>query len=207
MKIGPETIARLAKIPNLAVSEGALLSRYTRFGIGGPARVYAETADQDAFISALDTVTGSGVNFEVIGGGTNLIVSDSGIDGVVLRFTADSIESDGARIRVAAGAVLQTLVYYSTGKGMKGLETMTGIPGSVGAAIYGNAGAYGHSIMERISTVRFFDGAGIRVFDNAQCEFRYRESVFKHHKEWIIFSAELNMDRGDAALLRAEADR
>src|SRR5579871_5015558 len=193
MKIGPETIARLAKIPNLAVSEGALLSRYTRFGIGGPARVYAETADQDAFISALDTVTGSGVNFEVIGGGTNLIVSDSGIDGVVLRFTADSIESDGARIRVAAGAVLQTLVDYSTGKGMKGLETMTGIPGSVGAAIYGNAGAYGHSIAEIVSSVVFYDGRQIRTFNNAECQFQYRESVFKRHKAWVIFSSELAM--------------
>jgi UDP-N-acetylmuramate dehydrogenase len=84
---------------------------------------------------------------------------------------------------------------------------MTGIPGSVGAAIYGNAGAYGHSIAERISTVRFFDGSSIRVFDNAQCEFEYRESVFKRHKEWIIFSAHLDMLTGDAAQLRAEADR
>ena len=76
---------------------------------------------------------------------------------------------------------------------------MTGIPGSAGAAVYGNAGAYGHSIAERISRVRFFDGSGVREFDNAQCEFHYRESVFKQHKEWIIFSAELAMERGDAA--------
>ena len=75
---------------------------------------------------------------------------------------------------------------------------MTGIPGSTGAAVYGNAGAYGHSIMERVSRVHFFDGSGIREFNNAECEFHYRESIFKRHKEWIIFSAELTMERGDA---------
>jgi UDP-N-acetylmuramate dehydrogenase len=90
---------------------------------------------------------------------------------------------------------------------LKGLETMTGIPGSTGAAIYGNAGAYGHSIAERIASVRFFDGESIRVFDNAQCEFRYRESVFKERKEWIIFSALLAMEPGNAAELRETADR
>ena len=84
---------------------------------------------------------------------------------------------------------------------------MTGIPGSAGAAIYGNAGAYGHSIMERISTVRFFDGHGIAEFNNAQCEFHYRESVFKRHKEWIIFSAQLTMEPGDRGALREAADR
>jgi UDP-N-acetylmuramate dehydrogenase len=117
------------------------------------------------------------------------------------------MRADGTSVYVEGGAVLQQLVDFTVDLGLKGLETMTGIPGSVGAAIYGNAGAYGHSIMERISTVRFFDGEAIQVFDNAQCEFRYRESIFKRHKEWIIFSALLEMERGDPAALRAEADR
>jgi UDP-N-acetylmuramate dehydrogenase len=84
---------------------------------------------------------------------------------------------------------------------------MTGIPGSTGAAIYGNAGAYGHSIAERVATVRFFDGSAVRDFNNAQCEFHYRESVFKKHKAWIVFSAMLNMEPGDAGVLRAAADK
>jgi UDP-N-acetylmuramate dehydrogenase len=84
---------------------------------------------------------------------------------------------------------------------------MTGIPGSVGAAVYGNAGAYGHSIAERVSLVRFFDGSTIREFDNAQCGFHYRESIFKKRKDWIIFSAELAMERGDAIVLRETADK
>lgn len=84
---------------------------------------------------------------------------------------------------------------------------MTGIPGSVGGAVYGNAGAYGHSIMERITAVTFFDGREIRVIPNAECGFEYRTSIFKSHKDWIIFTAELAMLFGDASLLRETADR
>jgi UDP-N-acetylmuramate dehydrogenase len=105
-----------------------------------------------------------------------------------------------------AGAVLQDLVDFTVDRGLKGLETLAGIPGSVGAAVYGNAGAYGHSISERVVSVRFYDGHAVRVFDNARCEFRYRESVFKQHKEWIVFSTELLLDSDDAIALRRTAD-
>ena len=67
---------------------------------------------------------------------------------------------------------------------------MTGIPGWVGGAVYGNAGAYGHSIHEFVECVRFFDGCGFREIGNAACEFGYRESVFKRHKDWIILAAD-----------------
>jgi UDP-N-acetylmuramate dehydrogenase len=201
-----ETLARLAAIPNLTVLPGAPLSRYTRFAIGGPADVYAETESVEAFIAALGVARASGQDYVVIGGGTNLIVADEGFRGIVLRFTADRIMSAGDRVQADGGAVLQDLVDFTVDRGLKGLETLAGIPGSVGAAIYGNAGAYGHSISERVRTVRFYDGRDVRVFDNAACEFHYRESIFKRNKEWIIFSAELMMDKSDAAGLRKTAD-
>ena len=197
---------RLAGIAGLTVLRGALLSHYTRFGIGGPADLYAETADETAFIAALQMVRASGREYAVIGGGTNLIVSDDGFRGIVLRFKADAIRNAGTCIEAEAGAELQRLVDYSIDHGLKGIETMTGIPGSVGAAVYGNAGAYGHSIMERVAEVRFCDGEEVRTFTNAQCEFHYRESIFKRHKEWIVFSVELHMDRGSAEELRKQAD-
>jgi len=201
-----ETLARLAAIPNLTVLPGAPLSRYTRFAIGGPADVYAKTESVEAFIAALGVARASGQDYVVIGGGTNLIVSDEGFRGIVLRFTADRIMSAGDRVVADGGAVLQDLVDFTVDRGLKGLETLAGIPGSVGAAIYGNAGAYGHSISERVRTVRFYDGRDVRVFDNAACEFHYRESIFKRNKEWIIFSAELVMEKADAAGLRKIAD-
>jgi UDP-N-acetylmuramate dehydrogenase len=206
MPSAEETQQRLAEIPNLTVLTGAPLSRYTRFGIGGPADIFAETENVDAFVAALTAADASGLPVMVIGGGTNLIVSDDGFRGVVLRYRASRLSADGTGVAADAGAVLQDLVDFTVDAGLKGLETLAGIPGSVGAAVYGNAGAYGHSISERVASVRFYDGHAVRVFDNASCEFRYRESIFKQHKEWIIFSTELLLDAGDAAALRKTAD-
>ncbi len=205
MSLRQKTIDRLAGLPNLSLSRGVLLSEHTRFGIGGPAEAYAETADESAFIEALGIARADGAALTVVGDGTNLIVSDQGFSGVVLRFTGAGIHANGAAVSAQAGAELQALVDYSIERGLRGVETMTGIPGCVGAAVYGNAGAYGHSINERVSQVRFFDGSGIRVFTNSECEFHYRESVFKKHKDWVVFSAELQMDQAENEELKARA--
>jgi UDP-N-acetylmuramate dehydrogenase len=206
-----ETFDRLSALPDTTVLRDVPLSNYTRFGIGGPADLFAETREPARFIDAWRIARQSGLDTVVIGGGTNLIVSDAGFRGVVLKLSNDRIWSEhgaeGQTVHVESGASLQALVDFTVDAGLKGLETMTGIPGSAGAAVYGNAGAYGHSIAERISRVRFFDGSGIREFDNRQCEFHYRESVFKRHKEWIIFCAELALEPGDASQLRETADR
>jgi UDP-N-acetylmuramate dehydrogenase len=200
-----ETVSRLAAVPSLQVSTCVPLSRYTRFGIGGPADIYAETSDVEAFIAAMSIARESGLDFVVIGGGTNLIVSDAGFRGVVLRFGAERLMAAGERVVSDAGAVLQDMVDFSINRGLKGLETLAGIPGSVGAAVYGNAGAYGHSISECVYKVRFLDGGQVRLFDREECEFQYRESIFKDHKEWIILSTELILEPSDSATLRKTA--
>ena len=201
-----EAQARLAEIPHLTISAGTPLALYTRFGIGGPADLLVETASVPAFIAALETARASGLPTMVIGGGTNLIVADGGFHGIVLRYRGDGLRATGECVSADAGAVLQDLVDFAIGCGLKGLETLAGIPGSVGAAIYGNAGAYGHAISERVLTVRFFDGQTVRTFDRPACDFAYRESIFKKHKEWIVFSAELHLEKADAAELRHTAD-
>jgi UDP-N-acetylmuramate dehydrogenase len=201
-----EAHTRLARIPNLTVSTGTPLSRYTRFAIGGPADVYAETSSAEAFIAALSEAQASGMDIMVIGGGTNLIVSDEGFRGIVLRFRGERLLVANQRIHADAGAVLQDLVDCAIAHGLQGLETLAGIPGSVGAAVYGNAGAYGHSISERLINVRFYDGHVIRTFQNEDCQFHYRESIFKQHKDWIIFSTELRLDPAGPAALRKTAD-
>jgi len=98
------------------------------------------------------------------------------------------------------------LLHEAIGHGLEGLERMTGIPGYTGGAIYGNAGAYGQSISDTLESVRVFDGKRVRVLDLEQCEFRYRESVFKRRKEWLILSAVFDLHSGDAAGLQAAAD-
>jgi len=201
-----ETRARLAEIPNLTVFTDTPLAHYTRFGIGGPADLYAETGSVEAFLAALETARASGMETMVMGGGTNLIVSDAGFRGIVLRYRGDGLAAANGRIQAEAGAELQRLVDFAIERGLAGLETLSGIPGSVGAAIYGNAGAYGHSMAERVMRVRFYDGRAVRVFDNEACQFQYRESIFKRHKEWIIFSTELRLEAADARALRETAD-
>lgn len=204
-----ETFEQLSALPGVSVRRDALLSTYTRFGIGGPADVFAEADAPENFIEAWKIARASGLDTVVIGGGTNLIVSDNGFPGIVLKLANRRIFADGDVVHADSGASLQALVDFTIDGGWRGLETMTGIPGSVGAAVYGNAGAYGHSIQERVARVRFFDGDLLQVsdFDNSQCEFRYRHSLFKQHKQWIILSTQLTMSRGEAAELRAAADQ
>lgn len=199
-------LERLAAIPNLQVSENVPLARHTRFAIGGSARFFADASTEAALAAAIETIRSEGAALSVIGGGTNLVVSDAGFDGVVLRYIAGSIDITGEFTSAGAGAVLQSLVDATIDAGLHGIQTMTGIPGWVGGAIYGNAGAYGQSIHERVESVRFFDGRVVREIGNAECEFRYRESIFKQRKDWIVLSATLRLEPGDGAALRATAD-
>jgi UDP-N-acetylmuramate dehydrogenase len=182
------------------------LAELTRFGLGGPADSLVDAGTEEALAAAIEALNATGCPHALIGGGSNLIAPDAGFPGVVLRYTANDIEVNGREIVARAGASLQRLVDVSIENGLAGLETMTGIPGWVGGAVYGNAGAYGHSIQERIEWVRFHDGTGFREIGNADCDFRYRESVFKTRKDWIIVAAGLRLDPSDAAELRATAD-
>ena len=201
-----ETARRLGAIPGVTVHRGAPLSRYTRFGVGGPAAIVAESPSEEAFLAALRVIRELGLRHVVIGGGTNLIAADTGYEGAVLRFTGSRLAAGGPAVSAEAGAELQALVDFTIGRGLGGLETLTGIPGSVGAAVYGNAGAYGHSVSEVVSQVRFFDGTTARSIPNSACEFQYRESIFKRRKTWIIFSAELALNSADPKALRRTAD-
>jgi UDP-N-acetylmuramate dehydrogenase len=201
----------LSAVPKLSIKQSVPLSQYTRFGIGGPADILADAGEEAAFAKAFELARLSGLPFTVLGQGTNLIVSDDGFRGIVLRYTASTIRGEGNRISVDAGAVLQHLVDFSIELGLEGLHAMTGIPGWVGAAIYGNAGAYGHSISEFVRRVRLLDASGagapvVREIDNAACQFEYRESVFKRRKDWLVLSAELELPAGDRAALRRKAE-
>jgi UDP-N-acetylmuramate dehydrogenase len=176
----------------------APLAGYTRFAIGGAADVLVESADADCFAAALKVARASGLPVVVIGGGTNLVVADEGFGGVVLRLTAEHIAAEGTRVRAAAGAVLQKLVEFSIGRGLKGLETLAGIPGSVGGATYGNAGAYGHSISESVAAVRYLDEqCEARTLSREACGFRYRDSAFKRNRNWVVLEVELELAEGD----------
>lgn len=201
-----EALERLSLVPSLQISRNEPLARHTRFALGGPASLFVDSEDEAAFLQALRIAKSSGLPHLVIGLGTNLVVADEGYDGIVLRYRGGAINSDGMLVRVQAGAALQDLVDHTSARGLKGIQSMTGIPGNVGAAIYGNAGAYGASISDVVERVRYFDGEAVRETDRAGCEFRYRGSIFKRNRlqgePWLILSAELRMAPGDAAELQ-----
>lgn len=198
---------RLAQIPDLEISLNEPLARHTRFEIGGPAGMFVDARREAAFVAAVRVARASGQRWMVIGSGTNLVVSDAGFEGVMIRYSGGSIVAgEGGRMEVEAGAELQALVDFAVERGLAGLERMTGIPGQVGAAIYGNAGAYGSSMADFVRSVRVFDGEKVVELPAGEVVFRYRSSVFKVRKDWLILSAALECVAGDAAALRAKAD-
>jgi UDP-N-acetylmuramate dehydrogenase len=188
------------------VEAGAPLSSYTRFGLGGPADLLVDAPGEQSFMAAYEATRRSGLPFTVIGGGSNLVCADSGYRGAILRYTGTSLTADGPLVTSAAGVELQTLIDFTIDSGLAGIHTMTGIPGWVGGAVYGNAGAYGRSMHQNVVNTRFFDGARVREFDNAECGFRYRHSTFKDHKEWIVLSTTLELLPSEAVDLRRQAD-
>lgn len=196
---------RLAAIPNLTLSAAEQLAPHTRFHIGGPAALFCDTAQEAAFVEGLRIAQNLALPRIVIGGGTNLVVSDAGFEGVVLRYTGSRILQNGQLLQVESGAVLQDVVDRSIALGLKGLETMTGIPGYLGGAIYGNAGAYGHSIQEIVERVHVAVNGRIVSMSNADCRFRYRDSIFKEQKESIVLSADLRFTASDSAELAKTA--
>lgn len=207
MIIPGETHSRLARIGGLTLLENEPLSRHTRFALGGPAPIFADTGDEGAFVSAVSVLNAGSIPWTVIGEGSNLVVSDQGYDGIVLRYRGGELSRDGERVTVQTGATLQSLVDFTVKHGLEGLDRMTGIPGFAGAAIYGNAGAYGQSTSDTLESVRFLGGGQIREFTNAQCEFRYRDSVFKRRKDWLLLSAVFHPHpAADAAALNAASD-
>ena len=196
---------QLGAIAGLRLEADVPLSAHTRFGIGGPADFFGWTAQPRALAEAVAACRDAGVDCYVLGDGSNVVASDAGVRGLVLRYTADAVGFDGELVRADVGAPLQALVDLTLEHGLAGLHTLTRIPGSVGGAIYGNAGAYGNSIDQFAESVTYFDGGAIRELDNAGCEFEYRESIFKRHKDWIILNCSLRLPKGDQQALVARA--
>jgi UDP-N-acetylmuramate dehydrogenase len=195
----------LRTIGGLKVLEREPLAPRTRFGIGGPAEFFLTAVAPRALGSAARLCEENGAPYRFLGDGSNLIVSDDGYRGVVLRYLGRRITMRDDLVEVEAGAPLQALVDFTIVQGLEGLHTLERIPGSVGGAIYGNAGAYGHSLHEFVVGVRYLEDGAVKELNNAQCEFAYRESVFKRNKNRCILSCSLRLKAGVGATLQKEA--
>ena len=202
---GAQLAARLRAIEGLHLETAVPLRAHTRFDVGGPADLFARAASPSALGEAFVSTRRAGIPFYLLGDGTNVVASDDGFRGLVVRYTADGLVYRDGAIEADAGGSLQALVDLTLEHGLEGLHTLERIPGSVGGAIYGNAGAYGNQIDEFVRRVDFLDGTRVRSFGPRECEFEYRESVFKRRKDWLIIGVQLVLPRGDPATLRVRA--
>lgn len=181
------------------------LREHTRFGIGGPADLLAWASGPAALGEAFVAARECGVPFYLLGDGSNVVVADEGFRGLVVRYTAAGLEYRDGAIEAQAGGSLQALVDLTIERGLEGMHTLERIPGSVGGAVYGNAGAYGHQIDEFVRRVDFLAGGEPRSVGLPECEFDYRESVFKRRKDWLITGVRLVLPGGDPSALRSRA--
>ena len=199
----PDITSQLKNL-NIVVRENEPLKNHTTFQIGGPAKIYLEISDPKKIISALKIIKEAGLNYLLLGGGSNLLVSDSGYDGVVIKIKPREIEIDGEKVLVDAGYLLAGLIMKTLDAGLTGLEFEAGVPGTVGGAIKGNAGTYGEAMEQVVEKVDFInDDLTVQAFDKKQCGFKYRHSIFKERENWLIVSAELKLAKGDTQKSRA----
>ncbi len=155
------------------------LDRYTTLNIGGPAKLYLEVKKETELIEAIKNANKLGVKYLIIAGGSNLLISDRGFNGLVIRNLVKGIKAKNSKILVKSATELNKLISFINKRGFKGMECMVGIPGSVGGAVYGNAGAYGQEIKDNLTRVKVFNSQGVSWFSNKNCKFGYRDSIFK----------------------------
>lgn len=174
-----------------------LMSQVTTLQIGGPAKDFRVVKTEEELMQIPQP-------FFLIGGGSNLLVSDEGVDKFVVKNEIIGIEQKGLIVEVKSGTILQDLVDYCIKHGLSGLQKLTGIPGTVGGAIYGNAGAYGQTISDHLVQVSVFTGQNIVTLTKDQCEFNYRDSSFKRNK-FIILEIKFALEEGNSKNLSQEA--
>lgn len=181
------------------------LSRVTSFHIGGNADLAVYPADAEAFAYALDAVVQAGVPYTVIGNGSNTLVRDGGFRGVVFVTTdMRRVTIDGTRLTGGCGVLLGSVGTNASRAGLAGAEFANGIPGTLGGAVYMNAGAYGGQLADIVcETVCYdLDAKQVLHLDNAAQHFGYRHSVFME-KNYIILSATLQLTKDKPDAIRA----
>ena len=184
------------------------LANFTTLGVGGPAAEIIKVKTEEELIAAIKAGDASKTPLLILGGGSNVLISDSGFAGTVIKVetTGNSFEIDacsGGTLTVSAGTDWDEFVAFTIEKGLANLESLSGIPGTVGGAPIQNIGAYGHEVSEVIARVRTFDRKvqAVKTFTASQCEFGYRNSIFKTEaNRYVILDVTFQLRIGEASL-------
>jgi UDP-N-acetylmuramate dehydrogenase len=190
------SISEIQKLFKGRISLNEPLARFTTFRIGGVADYYVEPADAEDALSIVRYLNKQGVPYYVMGNGSNVLISDDGIRGVVINVEASfnylRIEDD--IILSGAGVKMAKFVDFAIQNGFGGVEMLAGIPATVGGALVMNAGAYGGETSTHVTEVTAIEGNDIRHLSNKDCEFRYRGSNLKGS---VVLEAKFKLPKGD----------
>jgi UDP-N-acetylmuramate dehydrogenase len=186
------------------------LAKHTTIKIGGPAEIFVEPNSIEDLKKTMDTVTESGVPWRAIGRGSNLLVGDSGIKGVVIKLGKglDHLEVDGDTITAGGGYSLIKLTTVISKQGLSGLQFAGGIPGSVGGAVYMNAGAHGSDMSKILvkAHILFEDGT-MEWLTAEELDFSYRTSLLQKKRPGICLEAVLKLEKGNREEIVAELQK
>ncbi len=186
----------------MQLQENVILAPYTSYKIGGPARYFVVAKTAEDVKEAETWAKTNNQQMFMLGGGSNILISDNGFNGLVVKLDLNKIEFNDTEATVGAGANLTLLMNESLSKGLTGLEFAAGIPGTVGGAVRGNAGTYGVGMSDVTEEITYLDeNLAVRTMLGSQAGWQYRHSIFKEHP-WIILEVKIRLQRGDVAASR-----
>jgi UDP-N-acetylmuramate dehydrogenase len=191
-------LAWLGALPGVKADE-PLASR-TSFGIGGPADFFLELAKPDAIAKAIDGARERGIPYLLLGAGTNLLIADKGVEGLVVRVVNREHEINGTKVKAGAGLKMMRLARLVADANLRGFEFAIGVPGTVGGAVYQDAGCWGKEIREvLVEAEGFVPGAGLQTWSPSSLRFGYRTSALRDGdlKGALVVSATVQLTRGD----------
>ena len=175
------------------------LAPLTTLSVGGSARYLFEADTKDVLLRILEQSGGSDMPLIILGGGSNVVIPDTGLDALVVRVSCDAFTVSDATVSADAGNCLFHLIQETARHGLSGWERLAGIPGTLGGAIRGNAGAFGTEMQDVISRVYALHTRTMKqkVFLNRECAFSYRSSFFKHNPDWVIIGSVITLQPDD----------
>lgn len=191
----------------ITIKENTPLDALTTFRIGGKARYFTTAVTADELRQAIQWARTKKLPYLIMGGGSNILFSDNGYPGLVIKSNVNYLTIGDNVVSVGAGHDLQALISATLKHGLIGMEFAAGIPGTVGGAIRGNAGTYGLAMSDVVNQIDFIDESSNDLSSVAatDCQFGYRHSFFKDHNH-IIVGARLMLSRGDVAASQALID-
>ncbi|WML56867.1 UDP-N-acetylmuramate dehydrogenase [Neobacillus sp. PS2-9] len=205
-----EIIKELQTLNIGKVKENELLANHTTMKIGGPADLFIEPSSVENLKKVMSVINKHGLNWRAIGRGSNLLVSDKGIEGVVIKLSSglDHLEIEGTTITVGGGHSLVSLATLISKKGLAGLEFASGIPGSVGGAVYMNAGAHGSDISKILTRAHvLFENGSMEWLSNEEMKFSYRTSVLQNKRPGVVVESVFDLTTGDRAAIVAQMQK